>query len=426
MSDSIEDNNFEHTPVASSATISGYHIALIIVGGTIAVPGFLMATQVSQQAGFYPAVAGFVLGCLILATLGVFTGLTGTRSRLSTYLIMRHAFGSQGFKICALITASISLFWFAIIGNLFGSAMTSVFGMVFNIHVDPRICSVAGGLIMTGFAIYGINTLDRLARVVVPFMAALLLYGAYKALGTYDLALLSAPGTGSLSVGGAASVVIGAYSGGIVTLPDYTRFARGQKGAAFAIFFALGISFPIVMTITAIPTILSGEQDLINIMLFLGIGAGALIVLVFSTVSSNSLLLYSAGLGISACGDRLRFWKVTSAVGIGATIISTFDVVNIFVPYISLLAISVPSLCGIYVCDFFLIKRGSYISEDKENLANYNWPAFFAWFTGIVTGLLSLINDFGIFSVPALDSMLPAFLTYWILARLALKPLPVR
>lgn len=183
-----------------------------------------------------------------------------------------------------------------------------------------------------------------------------------------------------------------------------------------AIFFALGLSFPLVLTITAIPSILSGQEDLINIMLFLGIGVGALIILIFSTVSSNSLMLYSAGLGLSSFSNRLRFWKVTALIGAGATILSTFDVVNLFVPYIGLLAISIPSLCGIYVCDFFLIKRGNYDTQALEHTPKFNIYAFIAWGVGIVTGLASSYYDSGLFGVPALDSMIPAFLSYWLIA----------
>ncbi len=416
MSKLQKGKNFEHGAVPKTETIGTAHIATIIIGGTISVPGFLMASQVSQKAGFYPAIMGFVIGCAVLGILGVFTGLVGSRSRLSTYLIMRHAFGPMGFRIGALITASVSLFWFAIIGNLFGHAMTSVFDMILGVTIDARLFSILGGILMTGIALYGIATLDKMARILVPIMAILLLYGAWQALGNYDTSLLSLPGVGTLGIGGAASVVIGAYSGGIVTIPDYTRYAKGHKGPAIAIFFALGVSFPLVLTITAIPSILSGQEDLINIMLFLGIGVGALIILIFSTISSNSLMLYSAGLGLSSFSNRLRFWKVTAFIGAGATILSTLDVVNLFVPYIGLLAISIPSLCGIYVCDFFLIKRGDYKAEDLEHMPKYNIRAFIAWAVGIMTGLASTYYNLGLTGIPALDSMIPAFLSYWLIA----------
>lgn len=411
-----ERTGYAHRPVPQSATIGVSYIAIIIIGGTIAVPGFLMAAEISKAAGFINAVWGFIIGCAILAALGTLCGLVGVRSRLSTYLVLRQAFGSKGFRVCNLLTASVSLFWYAIIGNLFGDALAEVSKSALGITVDARIFSLFGGLGMTAITLYGITALDKLARIVVPAMVLLLLYGLHKALGNYDHSALFAPSAGLMTISGAASAVIGAYSGGIVTLPDFLRYARSERGAAIAIIFALGISFPIVLTITAIPSILSGQDDLINIMLFLGIGVGALVILLFSTVSSNCLMLYSAGLAIAACSEKVRYWPTVVIIGTAATILSLFDVIALFIPYINLLAILIPALCGIYICDFFLIHRGRYGSDEPAYA--YNWPAFVAWGAGALVGLGSLNGHLQIFGVSALDSLLSAALAYWALSRI--------
>ena len=409
--------NFAHEPIPEHATIKAWHIGAIVVGGTIAVPGFFMAAEISGAAGFSTAALGFIIGCQVLGVLGVLTGIVGARSRLSTYLILRQAFGDKGFRVFTLITASVSLFWFGIIGNLFGEAMTRSLNIAVGLEAEKWIFSLLGGVGMTVIACYGIKTLDLMARIMVPIMAGLLLFGFYISLNTYDLEGLSSSSIATMSLGGAASAAIGAYSGGIVTLPDYMRYVRDWRMGAAAIYFALAISFPLILIITAVPATLAGTKDLISIFMTLGIGVGALLILIFSTVSSNCLMLYSSGLAISSWSERIRFWRVTAAFGFFATILSLFDVVSLFVPYISLLAISIPSLCGIYVCDFFLVHRGAYDADRLANPPDYNWKAFVAWAIGAGLGLASLKGFFSVTSVAALDSLFPAFVSYYLLSR---------
>jgi cytosine permease len=416
MADFQPGDDYSHQPVPESDGTSAYHIAVIIIGGTIAVPGFLMASKISYGAGFYPGLIGFILGCQILAVTGVFAGMVGARSKLSTYLILRYSFGSIGYRFPNFLIALVMFCWFAILCNLFGAAAQEIVSIVANMNMSKQWLAVLGGLIMVGVTIYGFHAIEKMALLMVPLLALILLYGAYRSLTQSDLGDLNSLGDGTLGIGGAMSIVIGAYSGGIVTLPDYVRYARNQKRALTAVYLALGVSFPLVLTVTAIPSILSGEQDLIKIMLSLGVGVGALIVLIFSTMSSNVGMLYSVGLSVAASFKQVKFWWSVALFGVLATILSTFDVVTLFIPYISILGISIPSLCGIYICDFFFVNGQNYSVEKLSELPRYNYSAFIAWGTGFAVGALSVNGIITLTTVSAFDSMICAALCYIMLA----------
>ena len=405
-------DDYSHQPVPENERTDAYYIAVIIIGGTIAVPGFLMASNISQGAGFYPGLIGFILGCQVLAITGVFAGMVGARSKLSTYLILRYSFGVAGYRFANFLIALVMFFWFAILCNLFGAAAEEIVSIVTGMELSRQWLGVLGGLIMVGVTIYGFRAIQKMALFMVPLLAVILLYGAYRSVVSSDAGLLGGPGTGVLGIGGAISVVIGAYSGGIVTLPDYLRYARHPERALGAVYFALGVSFPIVLTVTAIPSVLSGEQDLIRIMLTLGVGVGALIVLIFSTMSSNVGMLYSVGLSIAASFKQVAFWRSVALFGLLATLLSIFDIVTYFIPYISVLGICIPSLCGIYICDFFYVNRQNYSPEKLETLPAYNLPAFLAWGAGFLVGLLSVKGYITITTVSAFDSMLAAAFCY--------------
>ena len=419
-------DDYSHQPVPETDRTHAYHIAVIIIGGTIAVPGFLMASNISHGAGFYPGLIGFIIGCQVLAITGVFAGLVGARSKLSTYLILRYSFGTAGYRFANFLIALVMFFWFAILCNLFGAAAEEVTSIVTGMDFSRQWLGVLGGLIMVGVTIYGFRAIQRMALFMVPLLAVILLYGAYRSAVSGNIEVLGNPGTGVLGIGGAISVVIGAYSGGIVTLPDYLRYARHPGRALAAVYFALGISFPIVLTITAIPSVLSGEQDLIRIMLSLGVGVGALVVLIFSTMSSNVGMLYSVGLSIAASFKQVKFWRSVALFGILATLLSIFDIVTYFIPYISVLGICIPSLCGIYICDFFYVNRQNYSPEQLSVLPAYNLPAFLAWGTGFLVGFLSVKGYITLTTVSAFDSMLAAAFCYCLISSRQTTPMTKR
>lgn len=416
MSEFHPGDDYSHRPVPANQGTSAYRIAVVIIGGTIAVPGFLMAAKISEGAGFNDAVIGFVLGCQVLAITGVLTGLVGARCKLSTYLILRYSFGTVGCRYVNVLIALVFFFWFAILCNLFGSAALEVVAAISGFSGAKSWFAVSGGLVMVAIAIYGFRAIARMALLVVPVLAVILVYGAYRSLAAGDIDRLGAGGTGVFGIGGAMSAVIGAYSGGVVTLPDYLRYARHPRRALLAVYLALGVSFPLVLTVTAIPSVLSGEQDLIAIMLSFGIGVSALLVLIFSTVSSNVGMIYSAGLSIAASVEKVRFWWVVTALGGLATVLSIFDVVTLFIPYISVLGISIPSLCGIYIYNFFFVNAQDYSVEKLAAMPRYSLPAFGAWLFGFGVGALSLQAYVSLTRVPALDSMLAAAFAYALLA----------
>ncbi len=411
-----ENFDYVHSPVPDSETTPAYRIALIIIGGTIAVPGFLMAAQISAGAGFQPALLGFLIGCQVLGLTGIMVGHVGVKSKLSTYMILQFPFGRKGAWMPSLLIGFVLFFWFAILCSLLGAAAAEALNTIFGVSWPEPVLSVFGGLVMVLITIYGFNAVTRMSLIVVPIMAAVLLFGAWRAWHVGDHALLAGPGNGTFGTSAAISAVIGAYSGGIVTLPDYLRYARHPGRALAAVYLALAVSFPIVLSITALPSVLFGQQDLIQIMLAMGIGVGALLVLIFSTVSSNVGLLYSSSLALATAAPRVGFRGGVVLLGIIASGLSAFDILGLFIPYISLLGISIPSLCAIYLCDFHLVQKGQYTTGRLLELPAVFAPGLVAWIAGFIGGLGSYFGWFVITTVTAVDSMLIAAVVYTVLA----------
>nr|WP_243749370.1 cytosine permease [Pseudoteredinibacter isoporae] len=407
--------DFSREPVPQEKTLSGVHIALVIIGGTIGIPVYLMSANLGGSLGLAQAGPAFLLGCLVLACLGALTSLSGSRSHLSTYMLVAFAFGRSGAKLVNFIIALSLLGWYAVTMNVFAQAMDSMVQDLSGYRVQHAWYIVIGSLMMCGVSIAGFQGIDKLALMLVPIMLVFLLYAALLATETKALSDMLSAQQPALSFSQAVSAVIGSYIVGVVIQPDYSRFARNDRHAMWAVFFALGISFPIVMLLSAVPGVATGEQDLVKIMIMLGIGVPAFILLLLGSWSSNVLSLYSSSLSVATIFTRVHLWKIILIIGFLGTLLAFLNAQTYLVDFLLLLGIAIPPVAGIYAIEVLLFRRGHCDVRQLDEEPPFNRAAFFAWGAAILFGWLSQNQVLSLVSVSAIDSLAVACALYTML-----------
>ncbi|MBJ7437543.1 MAG: PepSY domain-containing protein [Sphingopyxis sp.] len=95
--------------------------------------------------------------------------------------------------------------------------------------------------------------------------------------------------------------------------PDIARFARSADAARLASFLTIGLAMPSILFIALIPSIATGEQDLVKIMAGLGLGLPAIILVTFKAWTTNAGNLYSAALAIERIVPRLAYSSIVVA-----------------------------------------------------------------------------------------------------------------
>ena len=88
-----------------------------------------------------------------------------------------------------------------------------------------------------------------------------------------------------------------------------------------------------------------------------------------------------------------------------------------FVEYLLLLGAAIPPIAGIYVVDFFVVRRRRYSPEALDRLSALNIPAFAAWFVAVAVGVFTTLRIFTLTGIPACDSLLIAAALYALIAR---------
>ncbi|NRA70903.1 MAG: cytosine permease [Gammaproteobacteria bacterium] len=403
---SSDSNDFSQQPVPSDQTKSSSHIALIIIGGTIAIPAFLMAAQLSNKLGFFDAIFAFFAGAIILGGLIFCTSWVGGHSRLSTSKLAEQAFGVNGAKLSNAVMALTLAGWYGINCKMFGQATAKVMHS-FGIDLSVNIYMVIGSLLMLWVSLKGFKGIDKLALYLVPLMIGFIIYATSISIASPQVELLW-QSHNELTLLQAISAVVGAYIVGAVIQPDYSRFATNAKRGSVAATLALGLTFPLVLILVSIPAVIAGQTDLILIMMNIGIGVPAFLLLLLSSWSSNVLSLYSASLSLNTIAPKISLTQFNFAVAFVGTVIAFGDVQEYFIDFLIVLGICIPPIGAIY-CLHWLFER------EKNVASTVNWRAMIAWFSGCTMGFLSYFDRFSMSGIATLDTIICSALAFFVL-----------
>ena len=411
-------DNHSRGPVPAAESVSGTAIAVVIIGVSITLPAFLVGTEMMAALGLVGGGLAIFLGGFLTACIGYLTMRVGTETRLSTYNIIRFCFGRVGSRMVNLILATTLFGWFGVTAALFGRALSEAVDDAFGVLVPHPIFTIAGGALMVATTIYGFRAINRLSRVAVPLLAALLLYGVWAVLDGASLAELSSvtgqPHEGIASVSAGISIVIGSFFVGVTIVPDLARFARGRHDAITGSFLSYGLGFPVVLLLAGLPVLVSAEPDLITAMTSLGLGIPVLIVMVFATWTTNINNLYSASLSIAQMMPRVRDWVITLVSGVIGTLLALAGIMEQFVEFLILLGIIVPPIAGVYLADYFLLRTTRIDVDRSDPVPDFRWDALSAWGLGCAVGFLESTSGWGLTSVTAIDTLLTGMIVLWI------------
>ena len=406
----VDLQEYARKPAPDTSNSSGFHLALIIIGGTIGFAIFIVAAQIGGSLGYAKAGAAFAIGSLILGIMGAMTSYIGARTRLSTYLLTEFAFGQQGAKLVNLAIAASLIGWYGVISSTLGQATTSMLSESFGLHISEVLAVIVASSLMIWVTVIGFKGVDKLALVLVPLMILFIGFAAYIALAKSDGAkeMVEAGFTFKTAI----SAVVGSYIAGVIIQPDYSRFAVNPRQAVIGVFAALGIMFPLIQFFSAVPSMALGEPDIVQVMVGLGIILPAFFLLFLGAWSSNVLCLYSSGLSVATIAKRTPFSKIIIIIGIIGTALAFLPAQAYLVNFLVLLGVAIPPIGAIYIVETAFFRRFKMNIEALAQESIIRWQAFAAWISGGFIGYLSSKGIIGIFDIASIDSLVVSSLVY--------------
>lgn len=388
---------------AAPARVGAGRIVLILLAVMIALPAFVMGAELAHALGALQAIQASLAGGAILGLLAALAGAAGARAHSTTYELIQQAFGHRGARLANGVLGLSVLGWYGVVATMFGHALASVSPALAG-AVPGWALVLVGCVLTTVTAMVGFRALDWLSAITTPLKLALLLFTFASALRNgLGPAWAHVPST-PMAFGSGVSMVAGGLMVGAVLSPDICRFARSPRHAALGCALAYGLGFPAVLTLAGLPSLASGERDLVQIMLALGLGVPAMLIVVLTAWSTNSFNLYSATLVGATLRPRQAQWQLSAVAGTVGTVLGLAGISDMLVPYLLWLGILIPPIAGIYLVREWMNGRAA--GSATAPPPAWRPAALLAWLLG--SGWAALAPRFGLAltPVPALDSLL--------------------
>lgn len=418
-------------------TWTTYHIAMLWVGMVIAITSFSFAAAlVSLGLSPLAAIINVAIGNLIVLIPMQLNSHAGTKYGIPFPVFAKISFGKSGAQLPSMARSIVAAGWCAVQCWVGGAAVSSIIGVFYSGWDVNGTGRFIGFFIFMGINLYiamkgseGIKWLEAIGSPILIFVVVGLLIwtlklGADVGFTFGDLMAMSADNKLILQNGGWWFVFLAGITSNIavwatlaLNIPDFSRYAKGQKEQLRGQMFAMPISMIALAVIGALfaqvtnlaygkaeydPTIVLLHLD--NKILILVVAIATIIATLTTNIAANIVapangfsnlnpkkISYKHGVIITTilCLAFRPWWMFGSA---GAFMFSFLGTVG---------TILGPS-AAIFVADYVIVKkkrvalRDLYTEEKSRYTYHNGWniKAIIAWVVSFIFPLL--YNNFGI------------------------------
>ena len=411
------------TAIPQDERKSSANIFATVAGWIICLSTMLTGGALAMGLDFNSALLATLVGMAILTVISAPLAALGGKFGVSTTMITRPVFGLFGSKIFGLIVAILNgIGWFAFQAAFFALTMQQLFPGSF---LDNLVIgSIIGGFFMTLTALYGYKGIAILSFLAVPLIIILSAFGGIAAVevgGGIGALFAAQPMGDGISISSGIAMVVGNAVLGSIILSDVSRYAKNAKTGAVAASagYLVGGVFTIIcglaMAYVANVPGVGSTPNLPLVMVTLGLGVGALIILVLAQWTTNTANLYSASLGIGSFLNVPQKYTV-AIMGIIGTLMAVFNVYEIFIPFLVAMGTALPPVGGVMLADYYvvhkLVKKEEYSFAPHTTYPQLNWLSVLvvvatAWLTSaplknmFMASFMSLVIAFIVYALVA-------------------------
>lgn len=353
---------------AAKKGTSVFENGLIWFGAGVSIAEILTGTYLAPL-GFGKGLAAILLGHVIGCCMMFFAGLIGGRMRKSAMETVKMSFGQKGGLLFAVLNVLQLVGWTAIMiydGALAANGTFNTGSWVW--------CIVIGALIILWIAV-GVTNLGKINTVAMAalFLLTLLLCKVIFFGGT-DTPAMSGE---AMSFGAAVELSVAMPLSWLPVISDYTREAEKPVKATAASVVVYGLVSCWMYVIGMGAAIYTGETDIAAIMVKAGLGIAALLIVIFSTVTTTFLDAYSAGVSSESVSSKLQGKHVGIAVTVIGTIAAILFPMDDITDFLYLIGSVFAPMIAVQIADVFLLKKERKTSE-------FNWRNLVIWLIGFV------------------------------------------
>ncbi|MBR3814766.1 MAG: putative hydroxymethylpyrimidine transporter CytX [Spirochaetaceae bacterium] len=337
--------------------------------------------------GFAKGLAAILLGHLIGGVLFFMAGLIGAKTGKSAMETVKMSFGNKGALLFVVLNVVQLAGWTAVM-ILTGSSSCA---FVFDFGASFIWPLLIGLLIIIWIAvdIRKFDSLNTAAFVLLFVLTIILCVTIFK---NHAEVVGLAEAADALSFGAAVELSVAMPLSWLPLVSDYTRTAKKPVLTSVA---SSGVYFLVSCWMYFIgmgASILTGESDVVQIMVKAGLGIAALVIVIFSTVTTTFLDVYSAGISSKSISKKINekiAAYIVCAVGVAIVIVISQKSIETasFENFLYFIGSVFAPMISIQIADYFIIKNDS---SDK----NFNILNLIIWVLGFVLYRFLMSFDF--------------------------------
>ncbi|MFH9570762.1 cytosine permease [Streptomyces sp. NPDC017230] len=378
---------------------------------------FTLGATIGVGMTFGDAFLAFTLGAVILEVVIFAIGLAGMREGLATPLLTRWAgFGRNGSALVSLVISVSLVGWFGVQNTIFGDSVSALVG-----GPSWLWCMVAGFAI-TVLVIFGFRYMAVFAKIVTPLFFAMVAWSVTDALSDHSLSeLVNSPPPGeTIPLAVAATAIAGGFMTGAIVSPEMTRYNRKGSHVFLQSASSMILSEYIVGMTGVLLGHMVGSGQVSQIVLSTSGVFGVLVVLM-STAKINDWNLYGSSLGVVnffqvVFGKRVHRGAVTIVLGVAGTVLSAVGIMTHFTDFLSVLGVAIPPVGGIIVAEYWVVRRmRAPLDATREAGTLPATSPTWVPMSLVIWALAFCVGKFYAGGIPALNSLLTAFVLYCVL-----------
>ncbi|MFV0517921.1 MAG: putative hydroxymethylpyrimidine transporter CytX [Aminipila sp.] len=340
---------------------------LIWFGAGISIAEIMTGTLIAPL-GFSKGIAAIIIGHLIGCVLLFYAGLIGGKTKKSAMETVKMSFGAKGTLIFANLKVLKLLGLTAVMIFSASAAAASIAELG-----ESWFWSLVIGALVIVWIMVGIKKLGKINVVAIGgllILSMVLSVEIFRGEASFQF-------NEYLSFGAAVELSVAMPLSWLPLISDYTRSAKKPFAATLVsvvVYFVVSCWMHILGMGAAIFT---GETEIAAIMTKAGLGVIGLLIVLFSTVTTTFLDVYSAGVGSVSISKKLKEKPMAITVCILGTLLAIFTPIDQFKSFLYFMGSVFTPMIAIQISDYFILKK-------DINIKPYNWLNLSLWLFGFI------------------------------------------
>ena len=402
-------------------------VAAVSAMVAFSLPTFITGIEIYEGMAIADGLWVILIASIVLTLIGGVMGSIGALTRLNSYQLINIAFGRLGARVVNIAFSISLLGWFGVNIDLFASAIIELSFQQFNIIIPSWPIELIAAALMVLTTVIGFKAINTLASTLMPILIIVTGFMLFGAFDTFSIEqYLQIEKAHSMNTSQGVAAIVGAIIIGTIILPDITRFCKSWQGGLYTAFTAYMVVQCLVLLIAAFAAAAYQQFEILKLLLLLGLGLAAFIVVIAGSWILNSLNLYSTLLSLEASLPRTwhiltrkRYAFLLGSLGFVAALANILDV---FITFLIVLATIFIPVAGVIIVDFCLVNRTAYMNQQVNKDKHINKPAMFAWFCGAVVASADFVSDIPIISgIASIDAIAVAGTLYFVMSKATTK-----